>query len=102
MREHSKQPDNMLDYFTGGVPAAMVFNLDLLSLQEIMRRYEESPARRTRIRASIAELSFMALTCYFEAFCKNHFASILNICPNLVAAHGASSNKHRCGRFVAV
>ena len=84
MREHSKQPDNMLDYFTGGVPAAMVFNLDLLSLQEIMRQYEESPARRTRIRARIAELSFMALTGYFEAFCKNHFASILNICPNLV------------------
>ena len=84
MREHSKQPDNMLDYFTGGVPAAMVLDLDLLSLQEIIRQYEEAPAKRSRIRARISELCFMALTGHFEAFCKNHFASILNICPHLV------------------
>ena len=83
MSKHSKQPDWELHYFAGGVPAATMFNIDLLSLQESMRQYEDghpppSPLART------PEICCIALTGFFEAFCKNNFASILNICPNLV------------------
>ena len=78
------QPDGVLDYFTGGAPASTVFSFDLFALQEIMRQYEEEPTNYPFVRERITELAFMGLTGYFEAFCKNHFASILNICPNLV------------------
>ena len=33
---------------------------------------------------TIAEVAFIGLVAYFEAFFKNHFASILNICPDLL------------------
>ena len=82
MDEYSKQPDYVWDYFPGGVPAATLFNLDLQSLQETMRQYEEDPPPSWLARTP--ELCFMALTGYFEAFCKNHYASIINVCPNLV------------------
>ena len=81
MGEHSKQPGDVLDYFTGGVPAALLFNSDLFSLQESMRQHEEDPDRYSLARTP--DLCFMAITGYFEAFCRNHFASILNVFPNL-------------------
>ena len=81
MGKHSKQPGDMLDYFAGGVPAALLFNCDLFSLRESMRQYEEDSDSYSLART--VDLCFMAVTGYFEAFCKNHFASILNIVPNL-------------------
>lgn len=68
-----------LDYFVGGVPAGAIFQLNINSLSELMKQTNDS-----RIDRWAFEIYFIALISYFEAFCKDHFASLLNICPTLV------------------
>jgi hypothetical protein len=68
-----------LDYFRGGVPAGAVFHLQTQRLQRLIDR------RRSRSAADAqAEVCFIGLIAYFEAFCGDHFASILNLCPSLI------------------
>lgn len=70
---------NVLEYFVGGVPAGTIFQLNVKSLHEAIETTDESKAKKT-----LAEICFIALIAHFEAFCKDHFASLINICPRLV------------------
>jgi len=76
------EPD-WLDYFSGGVPTGEYFRLTLGDLREVadLRDADEDWPGTNRFQ----QLCFIGAVCYFEAFCKDHFASILNIEPSLVA-----------------
>jgi hypothetical protein len=69
-----------LDHFAGGVPAGAIFLGNLKNLREMaagsQRRYEGINP--------VAEVCLIGLLAYFEAFCKNHFGSLINICPSLI------------------
>lgn len=72
---------NSLDYFIGGVPALGYFELQADKLAELVCSSKE--AKLTRLNL-IAEVSLIGLAAYFEAFCKAHFASLINICPEIL------------------
>lgn len=69
-----------LDYFAGGVPTGEYLRMTLDDLREVCasQEHESSPVNR------VLQLCFIGLLCYFEAFCKDHFASLINIEPGLV------------------
>jgi hypothetical protein len=69
-----------IDVFAGGVPAAVIYMDDSKELRELVSKSTTGEGRLN----TIAEVSFIGLIAYFEAFCKNHFASLLNICPALI------------------
>jgi hypothetical protein len=72
---------NSLDYFNGGVPALGYFELQADKLAELVSSSKE--AKLTGINL-VAEVSLIGLAAYFEAFCKAHFASLINICPEIL------------------
>jgi hypothetical protein len=72
---------NPLDYFIGGVPALGYFEMQADKLAELVRSSAE--AKLTRLNL-VAEVSLIGLASYFEAFCKAHFASLINICPEIL------------------
>ena len=80
-----------LDYFAGGVPAGPMLSLHLDELKSLAQQQGKTPHGRNLI----LELAFIGLFSYFEAFCKDHFASIINIAPVLaqrLKAHGHNTN----------
>jgi hypothetical protein len=69
-----------LDYFSGGVPTGEYFRITLDEIREIS---ESDPNHREGINR-LQELCFIGILSYFEAFCKDQFAAIVNIEPALV------------------
>jgi len=68
--------DRWNDYFSGAMPAGEYFSLTLNNLWEILN---SSPKNDI-----LNEICFVGLISYFEGFCKDHFASIINIIPELI------------------
>ncbi len=77
----------MIDYFVGGEPAGTVFTMKVTDLHEIVER-TAWPGLSFRV----TEVCFIGLVAYFEAFCKDHFASLINICPELLEPFKARGN----------
>lgn len=69
------------DYFAGAVPAGLIFDLQVDDMRVVARM---PPPKGDLRDAPFAELCLIGLVAYFEGFCKNHFASIINICPPLL------------------
>jgi hypothetical protein len=65
-----------LDYFSGGVPSGEYFRLMLEHLRDIVNNTQG------RLSLRVTGLAYVGLVGYFEAFCKDHFASIINIVPS--------------------
>ncbi len=65
-----------LDYFSGGVPPLSFFKL---RLDEIVQLADQRPIGNGL--DFVAELCIIGLSAYFEAFCKDQFAAIINIAP---------------------
>jgi hypothetical protein len=70
---------NCLDYFSGGVPTGEILRM---TLEDLARTVDRAAHGFSRIN----EICFIGLVSYFEAFCKDHFASILNIEPSLLGS----------------
>ena len=70
-----------LDYFSAGVPTGASFKMTLDELRNISGSFEEHDSHRLN---RLQELCFIGLMSYFEAFCKDHFASLVNIEPSLI------------------
>ncbi|MDF8359003.1 hypothetical protein [Ensifer adhaerens] len=70
---------NPLDFFSGGVPTGSMFQLTLNDIARI----NETSARKSGIDR-LRELCFVGALSYFEAFCKDHAASIVSIAPGLI------------------
>jgi hypothetical protein len=64
-----------LDYFSGGVPTGDYFRLKLEHLRKLV-----APAK-DEYPSILVEVWYIGVVSYFEAFCKDHFASIINILP---------------------
>ena len=69
-----------LDYFVAGVPTGESFRMVLEDIREISI---EKSDLRTGINR-LQEICFVGVMGYFEAFCKDHFASLINIEPSLI------------------
>lgn len=72
---------NWLDFFHGGVPPYQFFRM---SFDELSRLVASSTVDKGL--DTTAEVCLIGLAAYFEAFCKNQFAAIMNICPETLAA----------------
>ena len=70
---------NPLDYFAGGVPASAIFQMAVMDIQKYTKENKHANEFRT-----LPEICFIGLVSYFEAFCKDCFASIINIAPSLL------------------
>ncbi|OFW27223.1 MAG: hypothetical protein A3H97_22935 [Acidobacteria bacterium RIFCSPLOWO2_02_FULL_65_29] len=82
-----------LEYFSGGVPTGEYFRMTLQDLRELATmETDEGWTGLDRVH----QLCFIGLLCYFEAFCKDHFAALINIEPTLV------SNLKMRGQDVAI
>jgi hypothetical protein len=64
-----------LDYFSGGVPDGEYFRMKLEHLRKLV-----DPAK-DEVPSILIEVCYIGLVSYFEAFCKDHFAAIINILP---------------------
>ena len=61
-----------LDYFVAYVPAGAVFSVRVDQLRALAAKHAPGP---------IFEICLVALVAYFEAFCKDQFAAVINLCP---------------------
>lgn len=71
-----------LEYSSGGVPTGEAFRGRLEDLREISSGDIKAPGHLN----SLQELCFVGLLSYFEAFCKDHFAQLVNLEPSLIAS----------------
>jgi hypothetical protein len=71
---------NSLDFFHGGVPPYKVFRLSYDELSRLMASSRVDEGMNTA-----AEVCLIGLAAYFEAFCRDQFAAIMNICPETLA-----------------
>jgi len=69
-----------LEYFTGGVPAGLILSLDVNHLRELVKNSNTKDSNQKKT----AEVCFIGLLAYFEAFFKNNFAALVNVCPELI------------------
>jgi hypothetical protein len=100
-----------LDFFSGGVPSLDYFLIQVKDLEKLADSSEVASGIDIR-----AEVCVIGLAAYFEAFCKNEFAAVVNICPETLDAFTAkrecmiparnvlriiSAPRHRLGFLVA-
>ena len=64
-----------LEYFSGGVPTGEYFRMTLDDLRKLVAPSSDEFPR------NLIEVCYIGLVSYFEAFCKDHFAAIINILP---------------------
>jgi hypothetical protein len=69
----------VLDYFVAGVPPAGYFEFQVAGLRKLVKRSRSSHGLN-----QTAEVCLIALSAYFEAFCKAEFAAVINICPTVL------------------
>lgn len=70
---------NPFHYFVSGLPPGPLFKINFDDLEELVAKSEE-----TELMNPTIEVCLIGLVAHFEAFCKNMFAALINICPNLL------------------
>jgi hypothetical protein len=67
------------DHFSGAVPPLAYFHIRLNDLDELSTKF------LSEFGSDFAsELCIVGLAAYFEAFCKDHFAALVNILPEIL------------------
>lgn len=69
-----------LEYFVAGLPPLLFFEHNLDELDGILGKQHLGHAPLDALSA----LGLIGLAAYFEAFCKDLFAALVNICPELL------------------
>jgi hypothetical protein len=74
------------EFYHAAVPAGAIFRMDVKGLRQIMKTQAGDELSESGFLYSYkrAEVCFIALIAYFEAFCKTHFASLINMVPELL------------------
>lgn len=67
-----------LDYFSGGVPTCSYFQLQLNSIRDLLKPSPDDE------HDTLVQVCFIGLMSYFEAFIKDQFAALINLCPPLL------------------
>ena len=68
-----------LDYFIAGVPPGVVFDMNAKELEELVNSNDDSSINNDL--KIIPRVCFIGLVAYFETFCKEMAAAIINISP---------------------
>jgi hypothetical protein len=76
----SEAESHVFEYFSGGVPTGGFFRITLQDIRKISQTDTQTYKGIDRLQ----EICFIGLFAYFEAFCKDHFASLINIEPGLI------------------
>lgn len=77
-----KRHTDWLDFHPGGAPPGIIFDMQVKDACELA---EMRSTKKDDLRVGVgAEFALIGLIPYFEGFCKNHAAAIINICPQLV------------------
>jgi hypothetical protein len=71
--------------FNSGVPPLMLFKSDLRGLDELITSSDRFSNKQRGFTNKTAGLCVIGLVSYFEAFCKNQFAAVVNICPKVLS-----------------
>jgi hypothetical protein len=79
--EKSTRVDNS---FVGGIPPFLFFEMQYHSLFYLVQAHKDDPYYKKQNPA--AEIATIGLVAHFEAFCKHHFAAIVNVHPVLLHA----------------
>ena len=79
MKKNALDP---LDFFVGGVPPQIIYGIESRNLGKLVDSYRRK--RDENVRNRLLEVCFIGLAAYFEAFCKNQFAALINICPQVL------------------
>jgi len=66
-------------YFVAGIPAFGLFEYQLKTLEAILTGQKDDSTEGV-----LEEIVFVGVISYFESFCKNSFASLINIAPQLI------------------
>jgi hypothetical protein len=77
--EIPKDVGNALNFFVGGVPPYGYFELQVEGLRVLANGSQALYGVN-----QTAEVCVIALSAYFEAFCKSQFAALINICPKVL------------------
>lgn len=96
-REHRRRGKHQvlsLEYFVAGVPPFQLLEMKLEDVEGLLRR---TRAGRSTLEP-VAELCLVGLAAYFEAYCKDLFAAVVNICPELL---GDFVRRRDCGFTLA-
>lgn len=70
-----------LNYFIGGIPPNATFEMHVEELEKLVRNNNLVNNTTGNV---IPKVSFIGLVAYFEAFCRETAAAVINICPTLV------------------
>ncbi|MBD3337811.1 MAG: hypothetical protein GF353_01795 [Candidatus Lokiarchaeota archaeon] len=74
-------PGDPPDLFPCGVSPLDSFEMSFNSLSQIVSAFEYNFLNVDKT----VEICFIGLISYFEAFCKDQFATLINICPELIS-----------------
>lgn len=85
-----QEQESALDFFAGGVPPFEIFRMNLDSIAELLHVPGVSDDH------TVQELAYIGVVSYTEAFFKDHFASVLNVFPEMTVG------LRDCGRDVSV
>ena len=70
---------NPFDFFVSGLPPGSLFKMTFHDLKELIDKSKETAEFNPTV-----EVCLIGLVAHFEAFCKNIFAALINITPNLL------------------
>jgi hypothetical protein len=111
-RKKSKPRILALEYFVAGLPPLLFFEHNLDDLDGILGKHHLGGAPTDALSA----LGLIGLAAYFEAFCKDLFAALVNMCPQLLdqsarfrdcefklpeVRHLIDSSQHRIGSILS-
>lgn len=72
-----------LDYFAGALPAKLILSIDITNIREAAIALNTSSVGGLKKEIDLA-LYLIGIVAFFEAYCKNQFASVGNICPMIL------------------
>jgi hypothetical protein len=82
-------PIDWADMFPGGVPGWVIFGMQVDDIRKLLNAELSEPHKSTFDR-SYPEIAFIGLVAHFEGMVRYHFASLINVCPRLIARYSAA------------
>jgi len=72
------------ELFVAGLTPFELFKLHVEQLRDIVQQNDDLEVDGSFLSNAAVEVCLIGLVSFFEAFCKHHFAAVINICPSLL------------------
>jgi hypothetical protein len=79
-------------YFVAALPPQVIFLSRLKELISLVKASQDMTSDEEQLGNTTAEVCLIGLAAHFEAYCKNQFASLVNIYPPLIEGFCAKRN----------